>query len=146
MGFSISGSDFSSVSRGALQGANMQKEADKAEKFSDELNKAIGKDKSEDKTTSEKTDKEKEKANQEAIDQKNKELKEASIKFEAFFLNQVMKGMRDTVERSDLFGDSFEMDIYEDMLDEALTEKAAETGGVGLADMIYEEHKFEYEG
>ena len=44
-----------------------------------------------------------------------------------------------TVPKNELFGNSNAMDIYRDMYNEELTKKAAEGGGIGLADYIYKQ-------
>ncbi len=138
MNFGIGKTGFGSVSNSAFREAEIHKNENRAESFKDQLSQAINREKSSEKASSkEESDK------QEKIDQKNQQLMEAGIKFEAFFLHQVMQGMRDTIERSDLFGDSHERDIYEGMFDEAITEEAAEAGGIGLAEQIYEENKYE---
>lgn len=74
----------------------------------------------------------------EEIAQRNKEIKEASIQLEALFLKMMYNEMWKTVPKDTLFGDDNAMDIYRDMYNEELTKKAAEGGGIGLADFIYE--------
>lgn len=66
-----------------------------------------------------------------------KELKEACQNFEAIFLDMVFKSMRNTVPKSNLMGNSFATEIYEDMLYQNFTDEAAKGGGFGLADMLY---------
>lgn len=132
MSFGISGADgsYQLSSRDSLKEQEYIKKEEKAEEFKKKLKEAGGKNINDIETKEEKK-------------ARNKELKEASKEFEAFFLQQMLNSMRDTVIRSDLFGDSREREIYEEMLDEALSEEASEAGGIGLADMIYEEHKIE---
>ncbi len=74
----------------------------------------------------------------EEIAQRNKEIKEASVQLEALFLKMMYNEMWKTVPKDTLFGDDNAMDIYRDMYNEELTKKAAEGGGIGLADFIYE--------
>ena len=71
------------------------------------------------------------------VAQRNQEIKDASVQLEAIFLKLMYNEMWKTVPKSNLFGDSNAMDIYRDMYNEELTKKAAEGGGIGLADFIY---------
>ena len=77
--------------------------------------------------------------NEAAKDQQDKELKEACKGFEAMFLNMMFKQMRATVPTDTLFGESNAKKIYQEMYDEKLTENIADSGGVGLADMLYKQ-------
>ena len=74
----------------------------------------------------------------EEVAQRNKDIKEASVQLEALFLKMMYNEMWKTVPKDTLFGDDNAMDIYRDMYNEELTKKAAEGGGIGLADFIYE--------
>ncbi|MBQ3335836.1 MAG: rod-binding protein [Selenomonadaceae bacterium] len=72
------------------------------------------------------------------VAQRNREIKDASVQLEAIFLKLMYNEMWKTVPKSNLFGEnSNAMDIYRDMYNEELTKKAAEGGGIGLADFIY---------
>ena len=73
------------------------------------------------------------------VAQRNKEIKDASVQLEAIFLKLMYNEMWKTVPKSGFFGDSNAMDIYRDMYNEELTKKAAEGGGIGLADFIYKQ-------
>lgn len=68
---------------------------------------------------------------------KQQELKEACKGFEAMFLNMMLREMRKTVPKDELFGDSNAMDIYRDMHDTELMQQVANSGGIGIADMMY---------
>ena len=68
-----------------------------------------------------------------------KRLKEACEGFESMLLNIMYKEMRNTVPKNQLFGDDNAHDIWQSMLDTALMEEAAKTGGIGLADMLYKQ-------
>ena len=67
----------------------------------------------------------------------DKELKEACKGFEAMFLSMMYKQMRATVPENTLFGESNGQKIFQDMRDEELMKNVAESGGVGIADMMY---------
>ena len=75
----------------------------------------------------------------EEVAKRNQEIKDASVQLEAIFLKLMYNEMWKTVPKSKLFGDSNAMDIYRDMYNEELTKKAAEGGGIGLADFIYKQ-------
>lgn len=65
------------------------------------------------------------------------ELKKACQEFEAIFLNNLLKSMRQTVSKSDLFGSSQQEDMFRDMMDSEISKSAAKTNSMGIADMIY---------
>lgn len=71
--------------------------------------------------------------------QRNKDIKDASVQLEALFLKIMYNAMWKTVPKDELFGDGNAMDIYRDMYNEELTKKAAEGGGIGLADFVYKQ-------
>ncbi len=73
----------------------------------------------------------------EEVAQRNKEIREASVQLEALLLKMMYTEMWKTVPKDELFGESNAMDIYRDMYNEEITKKAAEGGGIGLADYIY---------
>ena len=66
------------------------------------------------------------------------ELKRATIEFESFFLNMMLREMRRSVgnEHSFLPQSNAER-IFQEMLDEERARAAANSGGIGLADMMY---------
>ena len=76
---------------------------------------------------------------QEEVAQRNQEIKEASVQLEALLLKMMYDSMWKTVPKDELFGNSNAMDIYRDMYNEELTKKAAEDGGIGLANFIYKQ-------
>ena len=55
--------------------------------------------------------------------------------FEAHFIQQMMKAMRDTVEKSELV-DSDHADMYQDLMDKEVAMQMVRRGGMGLADML----------
>lgn len=70
----------------------------------------------------------------------DKKLKEACVEFESYFLNMMFKSMRKTVASNDgIFGKSNAEKIFQEMLDEQLTDKMAKTGGIGLANVMYKQ-------
>ena len=74
----------------------------------------------------------------EAVSSKqDKALKDACKGFEGMFLSMMYKQMRATVPKDTLFGESNAQNIFKDMRDNELMKTVAESGGVGLADMMY---------
>ena len=69
------------------------------------------------------------------------ELKEVSKNFESIFMGMVMKEMRNSVQKSDLFGNSQGMEFFQSMYDEQLTRQLASSGGMGIGHMVYERLK-----
>lgn len=79
---------------------------------------------------------------QKKVENKNvedKELMEACKTFEGYFLQMMYKSMRNTVDTSGSFIQQSNAEkIFQDMLDEENSKKAAESGnGIGLAQMLY---------
>jgi peptidoglycan hydrolase FlgJ len=62
-------------------------------------------------------------------------IRKTAEQFEAHFLQQMMKSMRDTVEKSDLV-ESNNMDMYQDLMDKEVAMKMVQRGGIGVANML----------
>jgi hypothetical protein len=69
------------------------------------------------------------------------ELKQVSKNFESIFLQMLFKEMRNSVQKSGLFGNSQGMELFESMYDEQLTQQLASAGGLGMGQMIYQKLK-----
>ncbi|MBP2639153.1 MAG: flagellar rod assembly protein/muramidase FlgJ [Firmicutes bacterium] len=69
--------------------------------------------------------------------EEDKKMREACQGMEAIFLNLMLSRMRDTVPKSGLTGSSSQESIMRSMLDTEMTKNLAQSGGIGLADMIY---------
>lgn len=76
---------------------------------------------------------------EEQLEQRNKDIKAASVQLEAIFLKMLYNDLWKTVPKDELFGDDNAMDIYRDMYHEELTKQMAMDGGIGLADFIYKQ-------
>lgn len=63
-------------------------------------------------------------------------LREAASEFESLFINQMLKSMRETITKSELFHGGNAEEIYTSMLDAELSKNMARSGGIGLADML----------
>lgn len=63
-------------------------------------------------------------------------LRQAAQEMEALFLDQLFQAMRQTVPQDSLGLDSPATRVYRQMLDSQYAQKAAERGGIGLAEQI----------
>jgi len=68
-------------------------------------------------------------------------LKRVSSEFEAIFIGQLLKTMRDSVLETGLMGNSRASKMYREMHDDALASEMAKTGEFGIGRMLYEELK-----
>ena len=66
-------------------------------------------------------------------------LKKACREFESIFLAYLMKRMRATVPKTDLFGSQRDEEIFRDMMDDEIARSASEKQGLGLGDLIYKQ-------
>ena len=68
----------------------------------------------------------------------NKAINEVASQFEALFVQQMMKSMRDAVPKSDLMN-SDHLDTYQAMADQQMAVNLSEQGGIGIARMLVEQ-------
>ncbi len=71
--------------------------------------------------------------------EQRKALKKACADMEGMFMNMLLKSMRKTVTKADLFGSAREEEMFQDMMDSEVCSTAARTQSVGIADMLYRE-------
>lgn len=64
-------------------------------------------------------------------------LKEVCTQFEAIFIKQMLKSMKNTVQESGLINGGMAEDFFEDMLYDSYAEKMAKTANFGISDMMY---------
>ncbi len=69
------------------------------------------------------------------------QLKEVSKNFESIFMRMLFKEMRNSVQKSEIMGNSRALEFFETMRDEQLSESMAASGGIGIGKMIYERLK-----
>lgn len=78
----------------------------------------------------------------------DKELMDACRQFEAYFIEQMYKGMWKTVPNNDDNTSNYTatmMDYYKDQMMQSMAEQTAKQGnGLGLAQMLYEQMKRNY--
>ena len=68
-------------------------------------------------------------------------LQEACKQFETLFLNQMMAQMRKTVGSSGFMGGGQTEEMFQGMLDEERAKNWAQEGGVGLANILFQQMK-----
>ena len=81
-----------------------------------------------------------------AAEKTDDELMDACKEFEAYFLEQVFKGMEKTVVKADNSSSSIDtmVDFYKDELYKKLAKTSTETNSIGLAKQMYEQMKRNY--
>ncbi|WP_058486002.1 rod-binding protein [Defluviitalea phaphyphila] len=81
-----------------------------------------------------------EKVLEKAKEEKNDEaLKNACKEFESYFIHQLFKEMRKTIQSGGLIQKSRAEEIFQDMLDEEYSKNATKGQGIGLSDMLYKQ-------
>lgn len=73
----------------------------------------------------------------------DEEMMEACKQFEAYFTEQVFKGMMKTIPKSDDSSSANRtmLDFYQDEMIKGVAEQSAEQNGLGLAKMLFEQMK-----
>ena len=74
----------------------------------------------------------------EAASAPSKAIEEVASQFEALFIQQMMKSMRDAVPKSDLMN-SNHLDTYQAMADQQMAVSLSQQGGIGIARMLVEQ-------
>lgn len=74
----------------------------------------------------------------EAASAPSKAINEVASQFEALFVQQMMKSMRDAVPKSDLMK-SDHVDTYQAMADQQMAVSLSQQGGIGIARMLVEQ-------
>lgn len=68
------------------------------------------------------------------------QMKEASQAYEKYFLNEMVKAMKSTVHKEGgLIKENFAEKMFSENLDQEYVDGWSKSGGVGLADMIYQQ-------
>lgn len=70
-------------------------------------------------------------------ERQQKRLKNACQDFEAMFLANMLKSMRKTVEKTNLFGSDSGEETFQEMMDNEVSKAAAKTSSMGIADLMY---------
>jgi len=74
-------------------------------------------------------------------DKKDQDLRKACKEFESVFVHQLLKSMRRTIDKCDLFHGGQGEEIYESMLDEEYAKRMVGHGKNSLANILYEQLK-----
>jgi peptidoglycan hydrolase FlgJ len=69
----------------------------------------------------------------------DKALKSVCQQFEGIMLNMVYKGMKATIDKSDLMEEDPGTEIFQSMQDDNMMEEASKTGTFGLAESLYKQ-------
>lgn len=70
---------------------------------------------------------------------KNDKLYELCMELETFLIKNLVKGMRNTVQKTKLIDTGFAGEMYEDMLYDEYSKNFAKNANFGLAEMAYRE-------
>ena len=73
--------------------------------------------------------------------QKDEGLRKACKDFESVFTHELLKSMRRTIEKCDLFHGGQGEEVYESLLDMELSKSMADTGPNSIAARLYEQLK-----
>jgi flagellar protein FlgJ len=68
-------------------------------------------------------------------------LSRACLEFESLFIAHMLKAMRKTVSEGGLIRESNEGKIFKSMFDEKLALEIAQSGGIGLGEILFEQIK-----
>ena len=74
----------------------------------------------------------------EAASAPNKAIENVASQFEALFIQQMMKSMRDAVPKSELM-QSDHLETYQSMADRQMAVSLSQQGGIGIARMLVEQ-------
>ena len=74
-----------------------------------------------------------------AVTDEDKKLLDACKQFESIFIYQMLSQMRKSVPESGWLGGDYGEDVYKGMLDEEYSKQMAESGGFGLAQMLFDQ-------
>lgn len=74
-------------------------------------------------------------------DELDQKLREVSRSYEKHFLSEMVKAMRASIPESELLKKGMAEKIYSEKMDEQYVESWGDSGGIGLADLIYQDVK-----
>ncbi len=74
-----------------------------------------------------------------SADQKKKDMKlhESARNLEALVFEKMLSSMRKAIPKSGLFDEGQAEEIYQSMMDQELGKRIAQSGGMGLSELIY---------
>ena len=71
-------------------------------------------------------------------------LRKVAKDFEAVFLSQVLKQMRGTIEKEEMFHGGLGEDFFTEMMDEELSKRIASRQSTGISEMLYRQLSRQY--
>jgi peptidoglycan hydrolase FlgJ len=71
--------------------------------------------------------------------QEEAKLKDACQQFESLFLSQVLKEMQKSIPKNE--GEGKDKEMYQEMMYDEISKSMASSGGVGLANILYQQMK-----
>jgi murein DD-endopeptidase MepM/ murein hydrolase activator NlpD len=74
-------------------------------------------------------------------EERDKKLKEACKQFESIFTYEMLKSMRNSIQKCDLFSGGQAEEVYQSMLDQELSKNMAGNGSNSIADLLYQQFK-----
>lgn len=74
-----------------------------------------------------------------ADDKEQQKLRKTCQDMESVFINLMFTNMRNTVQRSEFLPESMGEKIMRSMLDQEMATKMSRAGGIGLADLLYQQ-------
>ncbi|MCL6518706.1 MAG: rod-binding protein [Armatimonadetes bacterium] len=77
------------------------------------------------------------KSNTSAVVSNEQKLRKACKEFESVLIHQLLTIMRQSIPKTDLFGDRREEELFNSMLDEEIAKQISLTNPLGIADMLY---------
>ncbi len=70
---------------------------------------------------------------------KVEQLRKACADFEAIFIAKMLKSVRESSEEDSIFGNGFGADLYRGLFEEKVSEKLAESGGLGIGKALFDQ-------
>ena len=74
-----------------------------------------------------------------ANDKQVEQLRKACADFESIFIAKMFKSMRESSEENSIFGDGFGADLYQGLFEEKVSEKLAQSGGLGIGKALFDQ-------
>jgi len=71
----------------------------------------------------------------------DQEMQQVCKEFESIFLSQLLTQMRKNLPKSKLFGEGRDEEMYQDMLAVEQAKAWSESGGIGLANLLYQQFR-----
>lgn len=72
-------------------------------------------------------------------DKEDAKLKKTCQDFESLLVQQMLSAMRQTVQKSDVFGSREKEDTFQGMLDQEMAVQMSRTGSIKIADVLYKQ-------